>query len=274
MNPKLAIISVVYENYDILDDFVSSLKKQENQSYHLFLVDLSKKKKEIDYTLPLTVIPSDNKGYAHGINIGLKEALKKGYTYFCVMNNDVYFKQDFIQTVKLSLIKHPSSIIGGKIYYAPGYEFHKNRYKKSDLGNVVWFAGGSVDWNNALTPHRGVDEVDSGQYDVFEKTDFVNGCLMCFDKSIIERVGFWDESYFLYFEDADYSVRAKQKKISLYYDPFLVIWHKNAQSTGGSGSKLHIRLQEKSRLRFGLKYAPIRTKIHLLKNYFFRLKTY
>ena len=134
---------------------------------------------------------------------------------------------------------------------------------------MLWYTGGSIDWAHAITPHRGVDEVDEGQYDVFEKTEFINGCLMLFDQSVISRVGWWDESYFLYFEDADFCVRAQRKNVSLYYDPSIVIWHKVSQSTGGSGSKLHVKYQERNRLRFGLKYAPFWTKLHLVKNYLF-----
>ncbi|PJC81928.1 hypothetical protein CO007_02130 [Candidatus Roizmanbacteria bacterium CG_4_8_14_3_um_filter_36_10] len=90
---------------------------------------------------------------------------------------------------------------------------------------------------------------------------------MVFDKEVIKRVGLWDESYFLYFEDADYDEKAKRKGINLYYDPSIVIWHKNAQSTGGAGSSLHQRYQERNRLKFGLKYAPLKTRLYLIKNY-------
>lgn len=270
MKKNIAIISTVYENYDVLKDFMASLEKQKNGNFHLFLSDQSTNKKPIvSHGLPITVIPSYNAGYAHGINLGLKAAIQDNLETYCIMNNDTYFKDDFIENVTNSSNNHPSSIIGGKIYYAPGYEYHKDRYAKKDLGNILWYAGGKFDWNHALTPHRGVDEVDNKQYDNLEETDFVNGCLMCFDKNVLDTVGFWDESYFLYFEDADYCVRAQKKGMNLYYDPSIIIWHKNAQSTGGSGSKTHVQYQEKNRLLFGLKYAPWKTKLHLIKNFVF-----
>ena len=93
---------------------------------------------------------------------------------------------------------------------------------------------------------------------------------MLFDKKAFDRLGFLDEGYFLYFEDADYCVRAKNKNIKLYYDPSVVIWHKVSQSTGGSGSDLHIRYQSINQLKFGLRYAPLKTKLHLIKNYLYR----
>lgn len=270
MSHRFCVITVVYQNYSILKNFAESLFTQTNKDYHLFIIDLSRDKQEISYpNLPLTIITSKNLGYAYGVNIGIKEAINKRFSQFCIMNNDTYFNKDFVQSVRHSIDKNPSSIIGGKIYYAPGYEYHKTKYKKGDLGNVIWYAGGSIDWNHALTPHRGVDEIDNGIYDKQEETMFVNGCLICFDKTVVEKVGYWDESYFLYFEDADYCVRAKQKNIKLIYDPTIIIWHKNAQSTGGSGSKIHLKYQKKNQLLFGLKYAPWRTKLHLLKNYIF-----
>lgn len=264
---KLAIISVVFENYNTLKDFFKSCVNQENKNYHIFLSDLSvNKKKILADDFPLTIVPSENLGYAHGVNLGLKKAIGEGFEYFCVVNNDIYFKRNFVGNVLTSLTNHPLSIIGGKIYYAPKFEYHQSRYKKKDLGKVLWYAGGRIDWDNVLTLHRGVDQVDRGKFDRFEETEFITGCLMNFDKRVVNKIGFWDEGYFLYYEDADYCLRAKREKINLYYDPSIVIWHKNAQSTGGSGSKLHQKYQEKNRLKFGLKYAPMRTKFHLIKN--------
>jgi len=270
MKPSLAIITVVYESHEATKDFLRSLEKQSDKNLHLFLADLSKNKKILKTTVPMTKLDEANKGYAYGVNVGLKQALKSGYQYFCVINNDTYFKENFVDSVLASILHHPSSILGGKIYYAPGYEYHRQRYQKADRGHVIWYAGGHVDWNHVFTPHRGIDEVDKGQYNQFEKTDFITGCLVLFDKEVIDRVGFWDESYFLYYEDADYDERAKRKKVNLYYDPSIVIWHKNAQSTGGSGSPLQQHYQQRNQLKFGLKYAPLKTKLHLVKNYLIR----
>jgi GT2 family glycosyltransferase len=272
MNNKLAIISVVFENYHILKDFFESCTIQRNKNYHLFLADFSTNKQNVpNNNLPLTIIPSKNLGYAHGANLGLKEAIKEGFEHFCVINNDIYSKENFVDNVLNSLVCHPSSIIGGKIYYAPKFEYHKSRYKKQDLGKVLWYVGGNVDWKNVYIVHRGVDEVDKGKYDQFEETDFITGCLIAFDKKVVDKVGFWDEDYFLYYEDADFCQRAKRKNIKLYYDPSIVIWHKNAQSTGGPGSLIHAQHQRINRLKFGLKYASLRTKFHLAKGFVFSL---
>ena len=132
---------------------------------------------------------------------------------------------------------------------------------------MLWYAGGSVDWHHALTPHRGVDEVDTGKYNSVEATGFINGALLLYDRFVHDTVGNWDESYFLYFEDADFCERAKRKGVPLIYDPSIMMWHKISQSTGGSGSSLHKRYQEMNRIKFCWKYGPLRTTLHLVKNY-------
>lgn len=267
MNNRIALLTVVYENYFVLEDLFKTLKKQSNNNYHLYIADLSiDKKKIVEPDIDLTVITGKNKGYSHGINLCLNQAKKDKLTQFCVINNDILLAHNFIEELSKSFDLYPNSVFGGKIYYAPGYEYHKSRYGKSDLGKVLWYAGGSVDWKNVFINHRGVDEVDHGQYDKSEKTDFISGCLIAFDIQAINKIGNWDEDYFLYFEDADFCERAKREGISLYYNPSLIIWHKNAQSTDGSGSKIHSFYQEKNRVHFGLIYAPIKTKVYLIIN--------
>ncbi len=268
---KLALCTVIYENYEVLNDFVSSLACQDSQNYHLFIADASSNAQPLNISIPHTYFTIENKGYAYGINRCLQAALQKEFDVFCVINDDTYLKKDFVTQVVKSLSETPQSIIGGKIYYAPEYEYYKERYTTSQKGKIIWYAGGTNDWANVLTYHAFVDQVDDGKLNIGNKvpTDFVTGCLMCFDKYVIDQIGMWDEQYFLYYEDADYCERAKRKNIPLFFDPNIVIWHKNAQSTDGSGSKVHLHYQNKNRLRFGLRYAPLRAKAHLLKNYFF-----
>lgn len=266
MDNQLAIITSVYNNYLVLPDFFRTLATQTNKNFQVFLVDASPEKQIPNIPSNIQIIHSRNLGYAHALNVGLKKATARGFTQLVVINSDIIFHEDFTKNVAQTLNSHPASLIGGKIYYAPGYEFH-HHYAQNDLGKVLWYAGGVVDWENVITRHRGVDMVDQGQFNWFQETEFITGCFMAFDKNVLSKIGYWDESYFLYYEDADYCEKAKRQGIKLYYNPEIVLWHKNAQATGGAGSILQQKYQRPNRLRFGLKYAPFRTKIHLLKNY-------
>jgi GT2 family glycosyltransferase len=66
-------------------------------------------------------------------------------------------------------------------------------------------------------------------------------------------------------EDLDLSLRIQKAGYKTMYDPTSIIWHKNASSSGGSGSNLHEYYQTRNRLRIGFHYAPLRTKIALVR---------
>lgn len=265
----IGLVTVNYNQYKLTQEFLDSLSKVKNaDQISVYIADVSTKKEafEIKSVYPMKVVNVSlpNLGYAYGINMGVKHFISKGVDKYCAINNDILFDKNFYTEAVEGFKK--ADIFGGKIYYAPGFEYHKS-YKKGDIGRVIWYAGGINDWNNVYTYHRGVDQVDIGQYDKSEKTEFITGCMLFFDKKVVEQIGLWDEKYFLYFEDSDYCERAKKAGFDLYYLPKIVIWHKNSQSTGGSGSPLQVRYQRKNRVIFGLKYAPLKTKIHLIKNY-------
>jgi len=225
-------------------------------------------KTEKDYkNFELKIIQSDvNLGFAGGQNIGIKYGIENGIDYFVVLNNDVVLDENFLEELLKTFEREKNcGLVSPKIYFAKGYEFHKDRYKEINLGSVIWYAGGKMDWENVLASHIGVDEVDGGQFDKLQKTDFASGCCEMIKKEVFEKIGFFDEKYFLYYEDNDLSQRAKKKGFDIYYQPSAILWHKNAGSTGGSGSVLQDYYITRNRLLFGFKFASIKSKLALVR---------
>lgn len=207
----------------------------------------------------------ENRGFAGGMNTGIKYAIEKKADFIVVMNNDIEVDDSFLEELLKTFEKSDCGIVSPKIYFAKGHEFHKDKYKKEDLGNVIWYAGGTMDFKNVIASHRGVDEVDHGQFDELSETDFTTGCCMMVKKEVIEKIGFFDERYFLYYEDNDLSQRAKKAGFKIYYQPRSKLHHINAGSTGGSGSSLQDYFITRNRLLFGSKFAAKRARIALFK---------
>lgn len=115
-----------------------------------------------------------------------------------------------------------------------------------------------------IASHQGVDEVDRGQHDQIMETEFVSGCAMLIKKAVLARIGLLDERYFLYYEDADFCQRARQAGFKIVFVPQAKIWHKNI-GTGRTGSPLQDYYMVRNRLLFGMRWAPLRTKLALLR---------
>ncbi|MBI2600023.1 glycosyltransferase family 2 protein, partial [Candidatus Daviesbacteria bacterium] len=214
-----------------------------------------------------------NEGFSGGYNRGMSYAYVWGADYILIINNDALILdanllQSLIKTFKTD---ESIGIVSPKIYFAPMFEFHKDRYEEKDLGKVIWYAGGKFDWKNIMSIHRGLDEVDQGQFDAVEETGFVSGCCMMISRKVLEKVnrpesgrGFFDDTLFLYFEDTDFSKRARKKGFKTYYDGATAIYHKASQ-TSGIGSEITDFFHTRNRLVIGFRYAGLRTRFALLR---------
>jgi GT2 family glycosyltransferase len=276
---KLAVVTVNYNTAEDTTAFLHSLKHVKTPEIELstIVVDNGSDNR---YKLPdnlkhTELIRSEtNTGFSGGYNIGMKEALKNGADYILIVNNDTEMDPDMITNLLKVLESDPKiGVTTPKIYFAKGHEFHKDRYKPHELGKVFWYAGGSTDWDNVMSIHRGIDEVDHGQYDKTEETDFASGCCMLFKSEVLEKVGLLDDRFFLYYEDADLNERVRRNGYKIYYVPAAKLIHINAASTGGAGNVLHDYFLTRNKMLFGMTYAPARTKLALVRESFRLLRS-
>lgn len=261
---SVALVIVHFNTDEETKDCLASLKKVEHKTFtlHTYVVDNGSKNPlhVPDELLPKNtkVIRSDaNLGFTNGNNLGISLALKEVEPdYIVLLNSDTTVKADFLEKLVAVAQKEPKlGMAVPKIYFSPGYEFHLKSYKADQKGKVLWFAGGSIDWANLDAFHRGVDEVDRGQFDHSSQTEFATGCCVLLPKAVLERAGLLDPRYFLYLEDVDWSLRVIQAGYELHFVPEAIVWHKNAGSSGGAGSPLHQYYQTRNRLFFFAKYA-------------------
>ena len=182
-----------------------------------------------------------------------------------LLNNDTTIEKMFYVTC-CTFWKNPDAgLVCPKIYFTAGKEFHQKSYTRDQRGSVIWFAGGTMDWRHLTAFHRGVDEVDRGQFDHLSQTDFATGCAMLIKREVLEKIGFLDKRYFMYFEDVDLSLRAVSAGYSILFCPSAVVWHDNAGSSGGSGSDLHVYYQERNRYLFAILHNPVASLISIAR---------
>lgn len=210
-----------------------------------------------------------NLGFAGGFNRGMKYACQWGADYILIINNDTLFPEKKLlkKLIKVLEGNPKAGIVSPKIYFAPEFEFYKEKYVKKDEGHVIWYAGGYFDWENIRSVHRGIDEVDKGQYDKTEKTKFISGACVLIKKEVLEKVGYFTEKLFAYYEDSDWVERIKRAGYEQWYSGETYIYHKVSR-TSGIGSSWSDYLITRNRLWFSGKYASFRTRFALTREAF------
>lgn len=264
INEKVAIIIVNYNNCFDTTQCLDSLKEIDYNYHEIYIVDNNSTNDSVlkldryisNYPKKIHFIKSNkNLGFAGGNNLAIRKALESDFDYFLLLNNDTVVEKDFLSEM-LSIADRDDNIgiIGPKIRY-----FHNPQ--------LIWYAGGYIDWFRFSGVHYGLNEIDRGQYDQIREVSFITGCCMLIKREVIEKVGLLCEDYFLYNEDLDYCVRVMDSGYKLIYNPKSVIYHKVGQSSGGEKSPVAIRHFVRSKKLFFKKFGYKVSKINYLISY-------
>jgi len=157
---------------------------------------------------------SENLGFAGGNNVGIKFALKSDCDFIFLINNDAVVEPNILKKFLNAWkeLENPGAI-SGIIYY----------YNSPDK---IWFGGAKWEW---IKIRFKINEKFSKK---ILKTDYICGACMFTSKKVIQKVGLFDEKFFLVWEDSDWSYRARKKGYNLYILSDVKIFHKTAQSFG------------------------------------------
>jgi len=174
----------------------------------------------------------ENRRFAGGNNAGLAAALAAGADAVMLLNNDTEADPALIERLVLALEQDPGAGAAAPlIYFAPPSQ-------------RIWYAGGRCRVGLGHASHRGLRALDRGQYRSVEPTGYLTGCCLLATRVAWERVGALDEGYFLYAEDADWSLRARAAGFRLLFVPTARLWHKVSSTSGAmSPWKIYQRLR-------------------------------
>ena len=251
--PLVFIILVNWNGKNVTLDCLDSLKRLSYRNFRLVVVDNASSDGSVEAireTHPEIVLveQKQNLRFAGGNNVGMKYALEHGAELICLLNNDTTVDGNFLS----HLVNHMQTndkigIIAPKICY-------------HDEPNRIWFAGGEISMWTGTMKHTGIREIDSGQYDVSKEIDYSTGCCILTRREVVEKVGMLDESFFMYTEDADWSMRVRRAGYAILYEPQAKVWHKLSVASGGHLSFFKMKNKFISNLRFFFRYASLPQK--------------
>lgn len=168
----------------------------------------------------------ENVGFAKANNVGIRRAMEQGITHYLLLNNDTEIATDAVECM-WRCHEENNCIVTPKIYYA-------------DQRDVLWSAGGRFTPIIKKPVQIGLNEKDSEQYNQSVDCDFANGCAILFDKEIVDKTGLLDESFFLYYEDTEFSARARKEGVRIRYCADAKVYHKVNGSTKGNHSRANV----------------------------------
>ena len=179
-----------------------------------------------------------NRRFAGGNNVGIVRALEQGADAIMLLNNDVQADPGLYEHLLAALAEEPAA--GGAaplIYHAAPTD-------------RIWYAGGTCEAAFAFTAHVGIRQRDHGQYRSVVHTGYLTGCCLLATRAAWEKVGLLDERYFIYAEDADWSLRARAAGFPLLFVPTARLWHQVSASSGGAMNawKIYQRLRANAQM--------------------------
>jgi GT2 family glycosyltransferase len=202
------------------------------------------------------LIPSPtNLGFAAATNLGARQG---DAPYLLALNPDTAVTEGALDTVLETIDGHPEvGVIGPRLLRPDGSFDHAARRSfptpLSALGHFTGL-GRRPGATGKLAAYR-APEVESG------RVDAVNGAFMLIRRPDFERVGGFDEGYWMYMEDLDLSYTLARAGSLTWYEPRATVMHVKGGTTGGDRS---LRLNwafHRGMYRFYRKhYAPERSR--------------
>lgn len=223
MNPNVTIVLVNYNAQSYMEDFFDSVWKQDYDNLNVLLVDNASNDSSIEWlkekqkNVCILELP-ENVGFGEGCNIGIKAAEEKGTEYVLLLNIDTVLESNLVS----ELVKYAdeNTVTTAMTYCGTASE-----------GKRLWYAGGNIDFETANVRQTLYENPGRDSYDV----DFVSGCCMLIHLKIVQKVGYFDKDYYLYYEDTDYCTRMKAASVNMKYLTTTSLWHKvGGSSVGGS----------------------------------------
>ena len=168
---------------------------------------------------------AENHGFAGGVNRGVERAWAAGATHVLLLNDDMRIRPGCIQ----------------RLVGAAGESGAASPWVAGE-GEAA-YRGGKIDWTLGYAGHEeGAD-------------DYLLGGCMLISPSAWEQVGPFDESYFLYCEDVDWSIRAREAGVPLLVVPEELADHDGGASTGAGESATWAYWWTRNRLRIVRRYG-------------------
>lgn len=231
MPSKVAIIYLSFHCEPYIDDVVGALRKM---TYPKDLVELvivdnphpthgSSVRFLQENVMPLsgeelphvTILPQEtNLGFAGGNNVGIKWALDHGFDYVYLHNNDGFVSANFLEPLIAEMEKDKN--IGAS-------QSLMLMYPETDLINT---SGNSFQYLGVGFCNNIRVRLENVILPTVTEITYASGAAIMMRTDLLREYGVWDENFFLYHEDIEYSLRLRVAGYKIVTVRDSVFYHK------------------------------------------------
>ena len=178
---------------------------------------------EREFPRLLVHFAEQNLGFGPGVNAAVQTlSAQERPDFLWILNPDVIVQQGALNRLVRTASAEEVGILSPLIL-SPG-------------GDRIWYAGGFIDGKGGRSVHANIGRPRSVVAATYERAGFVSGAAPLIDMRVWGKLGGFDESLFLYCEDADLSIRATHSGVTQGVERRAVVLHaEGGSSTGGTG---------------------------------------
>jgi GT2 family glycosyltransferase len=181
-----------------------------------------------------------NLGFGAGNNVGIREARGR---HVILLNNDAVAAPSFARELVAAAEGDDSvGMVAAKVV----------EYARRDVLDTV----GHLLYPDGLNRGRGRLETDRGQYDACRTTLFPSGAAALYTRRMLDDIGLFDESFFLYGDDAELGLRGRVARWECALAPRAVAYHHYSRSAGAY-SRLKAFYVERNRVLVLFRLFPV-----------------
>ncbi|SDI72316.1 hypothetical protein SAMN05421493_12424 [Pseudobutyrivibrio sp. 49] len=231
----LGIIIINFNTYEKTIECISSIKDTYSGDYKIYLLDNASKnescvklnEKYIDDEKVELIFSDENLGYARGNNLCLKKAKEDGCDYALISNNDIIYKPHAIENLVKEIVEEDAFLVGPKVIKPSG----------ETQGTVKYHRPSFIEYMTYETYARNFVKKSYEKHKLVPKTSqdvyWIAGCTFIVDVEKFEKIGFFDDYTFLFYEEFILSEKAKKAGYRERYCVDSEVIHHHGASMGG-----------------------------------------
>jgi len=196
---------------------IDSLKASAAPGFDVLVVDNASQHGVVDMLkknypdTELVALP-ENLGWAGGNNIGVQIGLDRGYRWICLLNNDTVFPDKQVAAWLEAANTAPPCLLHPLIYY----------WDEPEIAQLHPDVDG---FHERYLPE---------QHSELFRMHFAYGACLAVHRDVFERIGLFDERFFLQLEETDLYLRARKAGFESLCNTSVRIFHKESRAFGGT----------------------------------------